>query len=122
MPIMVLVMVPIGFLQNVNWMYPLAFAAGVTNAIVNVMIQTIMQSTVPSEDRGKVFGILSTVSGGLTPLAMASSGIIAGIAGVRPTIVAAFSILALAALPLLIDRHFKEFINTDITTAPVPFR
>lgn len=112
--LMVCVMVPIAFIGNVNWLYPLAFIAGISNAIVNVMVQTIMQSTVPAHSRGKVFGILSTFSGGLQPFAMAASGLIAGFAGIRPTMAVAFSMLVLAALPLLADKHFKSFINTDI--------
>jgi MFS family permease len=112
--IMVCVTVPIALIYDVNWLYPLAFIAGVTNAIVNVMIQTILQSTVPAHTRGKVFGILSTVTGGLQPISLAISGVIAGIAGIRPTMAATFSILVLAALPMLLDRNIKAFINTDI--------
>lgn len=112
---MVLAMIPIGFIYNVWWLFPLAFAAGVCNAIVNMTIQTIMQATTPAESRGKVFGILGTVSGALMPLAMAVSGVVAQFAGVRPTIVVSFVLLAVSVLPLLLDRHFKEFINTDIS-------
>lgn len=108
------VVVPIGFIMNVIWLYPLAFVAGISNAIVNVMVQTITQATVPQEKRGKVFGILGTVSGALMPLAMATSGIVAGFAGVRPTIVGAFVMVFIGSLPLLFSRHFREFINTDI--------
>lgn len=113
---MVCVMVPIAIIGNVNWLYPLAFIAGINNAIVNVMVQTIMQSTVPAEHRGKVFGILGMVSGGLQPIAMAVSGVIGGTFGIRPTIITTFSLLVVAAMPMLFDRHFKAFINTDIET------
>lgn len=115
--VMVCAMVPVGLVRNVAWLFPLAFVSGVTNAIVNVMLQTIMQVTVPAENRGKVFGILGTVMGGLQPIAMAISGAIAQVAGLRPTIVASFAVMVLAALPLLLDRHFKQFINTDTAAA-----
>lgn len=112
--LMVCATVPIAMIVNVNWLYPLAFIAGVSNAIVNVMVQTIMQSTVPAHSRGKVFGILSMFSGGLQPIAMAVSGVIAGLAGIRPTMTVAFAVLVLAVLPLLVNKNFKAFINTDI--------
>lgn len=112
--LMVCVTVPIALIGNVNWLYPLAFIAGISNAIVNMMVQTIMQSTVPAHTRGKVFGLLGTVSGGLQPIAMAVSGVIAGFAGIRPTMTVAFAVLVLAALPLVVDKNFKVFINSDI--------
>lgn len=110
---MVCATVPIGLIYSVNWMFGMAFIAGIANSIVNVMIQTIMQSTVPAHTRGKVFGIMGAVMGGLQPLSMAISGVIASALGVRVTMVAAFAILVIAALPLISDKHFKEFINTD---------
>ena len=110
--------VPIGLILDVNWLYPLAFLAGTANAFVNVMVQTIIQSAVAARNRGKVFGILATVTGGLQPLSMALSGAIAGIAGIRPAITAAFSLLVVAALPLLIDKNFKAFIDSDADEAP----
>jgi len=114
---MVLCMAPIGLIFNVYWLLPLTFVAGVSNAIVNMMIQTIMQATVPSENRGKVFGILGTVSGALMPLAMAASGVAAALFGLRPTIVFSFGVLVFSALPLILDRNFRTFINTDIAAA-----
>jgi hypothetical protein len=111
--VMACTFVPFGFLQNVIWMYPLAFAGGVTNAVVNMLLQTITQATVPAENRGRVFGILGTLVGGLQPLAMFASGYVAYYLGVQATILASFSALVLVVLPLLFDRGFKAFINRD---------
>jgi MFS transporter, DHA3 family, macrolide efflux protein len=110
-------MIPMGMLKNVVWMFPLAFITGLTNAVINVMLQTIMQVTIPAANRGKVFGILGTVMGGLQPIAMAISGVVAQFVGVRPTIVGAFILMTASVVPMLLDRHFKEFISTD-TNAP----
>ena len=105
------------------WMFPLAIISGITNAIVNTMLQTIMQTTVPRAYRGKVFGVLSTVMQSLQPIAMAISGIVASIVGLRPTIICAFSLLVFASLPVLLSRSMKSFINTDVkqeeASAPV---
>jgi MFS family permease len=115
---MVLAMVPVGILRTAAWLFPLAFVAGICNAVVNMMIQTILQATVPAENRGKVFGIADTISSALMPLAMAASGLIASVAGLRPTIVCSFAVLVFAALPLLMSKNVKTFINTDTAFAP----
>lgn len=115
--LMALCTVPIGFIYNVNWLFPLAAVTGVFNAVINMMIQTVLQVTVPAENRGKVFGIVGTISGALMPLAMAISGGVSQLAGTRPTIVGSFAAFVLVSLPLLVDRHFKEFINTDIMSS-----
>lgn len=119
MMLMVFSMVPVGIIKNVYWLFPLAFVSGITNAIVNVMLQTILQTTVAPENRGKVFGILGTVMGGLQPIAMAVSGVFGQLAGIRPAVTVCFSLLVLAALPLLFDRHFKAYINTDAAVGAV---
>ncbi len=111
--VMVLAMAPIGLIRTVQWLLPLAFVAGLTNAVVNVLLQTIMQTTVAAENRGKVFGILGTVMGSLQPVAMAVSGVLALHLGIRPTMTVAFLLLVVAALPMLFDRHFKAFLNTN---------
>lgn len=116
--IMVCAFAPIGFLRSVVWMFPLAFIAGVTNAIVNMMFQTIIQSTVPSGSRGKVFGVLGTVMQSLQPIAMAVSGIIASVFGLRPTIICSFLLLVCISIPLPFSRNVKEFMNTDAVQEP----
>jgi MFS transporter, DHA3 family, macrolide efflux protein len=120
MMVMVFSMVPVGIIKNVYWLFPFAFLSGITNAIVNVMLQTILQTTVAAENRGKVFGILGTVMGGLQPIAMAVSGVFGLLVGIRPAITISFSLLVLAALPLLFDKHFKAYINTDTTADALP--
>jgi DHA3 family macrolide efflux protein-like MFS transporter len=110
--------IPFGIVSNVVWLFPLAFVVGVCNAIIGVVLQTVMQATIPRENRGKVFGILGTVSGALWPLGMASSGVIASLVGVRPTFVSACCMLLVSSLPILFSRHFREFMNTDIVAAP----
>jgi MFS family permease len=110
--------IPFGIVSNVVWLFPVAFIVGACNSVIGVVLQTVMQATIPQENRGKVFGILGTVSGALWPLGMASSGVIASFAGVRPTFVGACCMLLVASLPILFSRHFREFMNTDIAAAP----
>lgn len=51
-------------------------ALGLLSGFVNINIHTILQLTTPSPIRGRVFGILHTLSNGISPLAMGLTGII----------------------------------------------
>jgi MFS family permease len=50
--------------------------AGYFNAIINVLISSVIQLGVPQELRGKVFGLLETLTQGLTPIGMAVGGVL----------------------------------------------
>lgn len=49
---------------------------GVSAAITNIKLSTIMQIIVPDEVRGRVFALMNTMVLGLTPLSLALSGLI----------------------------------------------
>lgn len=55
----------------------LLFLTGILNGYININLATVLQMTTPSEIRGRVFGLLVTLSAGLTPIAMGISGILA---------------------------------------------
>ena len=59
----------------------LAFIAGNTTGFVSVHIMTILQVSTPGEIRGRVFGLLATISGCITPLGMGLGGVIASVTG-----------------------------------------
>ncbi len=50
---------------------------GMFSGIINVYILTILQITTPGEIRGRVFGLLQTIAGGLMPLGMGLAGVVA---------------------------------------------
>ncbi|MTI47455.1 MAG: MFS transporter [Firmicutes bacterium] len=53
------------------------FMFGVFNALLNVPLTTTFQKKIPDEYRGRFFGILGTVSQGITPLGLLVIGFIA---------------------------------------------
>jgi hypothetical protein len=55
----------------------LALLGGLTGGFVTVNITTILQITTPGEIRGRIFGLLGTISGSLTPIAMGLAGVVA---------------------------------------------
>jgi len=50
------------------------FLGGLAMGVVNIYLVTMLQSSVPSELRGRVLGLLGTLGGGLMPIGMALSG------------------------------------------------
>ncbi len=67
----------LGFMPRPIFVVILAIIAGFMGGYITVNITTVLQLSTPSEIRGRVFGLLGMVAGGLTPIAMGLSGIIA---------------------------------------------
>jgi len=95
-------------------MLVLSFVAGTTNAILNVLFSSILQLTVPQDKRGRVFGLLDTLSQGLTPLSYAVGGILAGFIPLRPFISACFVITLFSFVPMAFMPDIIRFVNVDI--------
>jgi DHA3 family macrolide efflux protein-like MFS transporter len=95
------------------------FAIGIMNGIFNVNVTTILQITTPSGIRGRVFGLLSTLANGLSPIAMALSGVIADLVNQNvPVIyVTCGAITATLSIPLALNREFRDFLGF---TSPEP--
>ncbi len=96
---------------NLPLMITLVFLGGVGNSILNIMIQTITQLTIPQNMRGKVFGLLGTLSHSLTPLAMAAGGILGEFFPIPLVISVSFTIIFFAMVPMLFSRDFRDFIE-----------
>jgi MFS family permease len=52
-------------------------SVGITLGVANILIMAYIQSVVPDEMRGRVFGFMMTLSGGLQPLAFGVFGLVA---------------------------------------------
>jgi len=72
------------------------FALGLTNAILNTAYSTLLQTTVPSDMRGRTFATFSTVMNLTTPVSLAATGAAAAIAG--PVVLITASGLGLMAV------------------------
>ena len=84
---------------------------GMTIGIINVIAITILQITIPSEIRGRVFGLLITLSSGLNPIAMGLSGIIADLTNHNIPLIytTCGGLLVLLSLWLLMNQKVHEF-------------
>lgn len=87
-------------------------ATGVLNGFLNINIATIVQLTTPTEIRGRVFSLLSMVTGGLAPLAMGLSGIVADLVdqNVPLIYIVCGGITAVLSLAVSFSRPFRDFL------------
>jgi MFS family permease len=98
---------------DVPLMLVLGAVFGFFNAILNSLIMAVLQMTTPQDMRGKVFGLLGTVSGGLTPLAMALGGVLAEFISIRVLISASFVFTFLSFMPLALSASVRRYVNFD---------
>jgi MFS family permease len=91
----------------------IGFLIGFLNGTVNINIITILQITTPSEIRGRVFGVLGTIAGGLMPIGIALAGVIADLAhhNIPAIFIASGGITALCTLIVSISRDFRDFLS-----------
>jgi MFS transporter, DHA3 family, macrolide efflux protein len=106
-------MIPVGLVRNVYLMFPFALIIGMAVAIMTILMYTLLQISVAPENRGKVFGIMSTVFEGLNPVSQSASGFVSEIFGVRPTIVGAFICAAGVLGFAFFNKPFKVFLNSE---------
>ncbi len=96
-------------------MLVLVFIGGFFNAIVNVLLQTIMQLQIEQRMRGKVMGLLEMLTGGLTPVSMAVGGVLGEFLPIKWVISAAFVVSGLIVLPQLWSNEIRDFMHFEAT-------
>jgi DHA3 family macrolide efflux protein-like MFS transporter len=103
----------LGLISARFWALVMMLFIGIMNGIFNVNVTTILQISTPSAIRGRVFGLLSTLANGLSPIAMALSGVIADLVNQNvPVIyVTCGAITATLSIPLALNREFREFLG-----------
>ena len=85
---------------------------GMAAGIVSVLITSVIQLSTPTEIRGRVFGLLGTLSAGLTPISLGLAGVIADALDRNiPLIYIASGLCLLALMPVLIfDKSFHSLM------------
>ena len=94
----------------------LIFIAGFANGLCNVFINATMQMAVPAHMRGKVFAMLSTLLGGIAPIAMALSGVLGDVLPIKMVISGSFILNIVLSMFFMLLPSFKRFINYDPAT------
>jgi len=100
----------------------LAFLGGATGGFVTVNMTTILQITTPGEIRGRVFGLLGTLSGSLAPIAMGLAGVVADLVGQNIPLIylSCGAIMAVLSLAVLLNRHVRDFLACELEDEPPP--
>jgi DHA3 family macrolide efflux protein-like MFS transporter len=106
-----MIMLPVSL--HFSIMAALVFVTGFVNAILNTFINTVMQLTTPQDKRGKVFGLLASVAGGLMPVAYAVGGVLAEFISIRLLISASFIVVLGCYLPMFLSISFRRYIRFD---------
>jgi MFS family permease len=106
----------LGLVSTTHAALVLMFVTGLLNGYLNINIATIIQVTTPSEIRGRVFGVMGTVSGGLAPLAMGLAGVVADMLNHNiPVIYVACGLTtALMGVLLSMSRDFRNFLAYEV--------
>lgn len=99
-------------------MFGLMVVFGAANAVINSFIGASTQAAVPGDMRGKVFSLIGTVAGGLTPIAYAAGGGLAEIVPVRILIAGAFALTLVVFAFIGISAPTRRLVafNTDADT------
>jgi DHA3 family macrolide efflux protein-like MFS transporter len=93
----------------------IAAVGGLTEAFVMVHITTLVQIATPTLMRGRVFGLLGSLSGSLAPIAMGLSGMVADLLNQNIPLIylGCGTAMVVLSLGLITRRSFREFLSQD---------
>ncbi|HID38346.1 MAG TPA: MFS transporter [Calditrichaeota bacterium] len=111
-----MIMQGVGYCLLALFPYPFAamaiiFIGGIFNGFIVINITTILQLTTPSNIRGRVFGVLTTISGSIAPLGMGVSGLVAELIGIPLVYMGSGVMTVLITFMLSGNRLFRKFIS-----------
>jgi MFS family permease len=88
---------------------------GAFHGFFNINIHTLLQIVIPSEIRGRVFGLLITLTGGLTPISMGLSGVIADLVNQNIPLICAVSGIITLCLTIItsFSKNFRDFLRSE---------
>ena len=93
---------------------------GLLSGFVLVNITTLLQLTTSSEVRGRIFGLLGTIAGALSPLAMGLAGVIADLTGQNVPLIYIVCGLTAALLALIVsgNQGFRNYLAYEQDKMP----
>ncbi len=111
--VMSVIFMSIGLATDPKTALVLFVLLGLTNGMVNINIATVIQLTTPSEIRGRVMGLLGTLGGGLTPIAMGLAGVVADLVdqNIPLIIIVCGASATVLSIVLALRRPYREFLS-----------
>ena len=106
------ILIGLGFARHSLVALVLMFSLGTTISFVSIVAITVLQIVTPSQMRGRVFGLLGTLTQALSPIAIGLSGLIADWTDQNISLIYIFcgSLSLLMALSLSLNREIHEFL------------
>ncbi len=103
----------LGIMNNVIFASVLLFLGGLWAGFIQVNIRTILQLRTESSIRGRVFGVVGTLAGALTPVAMAFSGVIADLTNKNIPLIYSSSgiIMILITIVVWFSKDIRKFLT-----------
>jgi MFS transporter, DHA3 family, macrolide efflux protein len=110
----------LGFLTQPYIVLGVIFLVGLLAGIFMVKATTVLQLASSSEIRGRVFGLLATLTSGLAPLGMGIAGIIADLANKNiPAIYATCGVLVfLLSIAMALSKEARDFLTICVNPHP----
>jgi MFS transporter, DHA3 family, macrolide efflux protein len=107
----------VGFITQPFTVLGIVTVIGLTAGIFIVKTTTVIQLAASSEIRGRVFGLLGTLTSGLAPIGMGIAGVIADMANKNiPIIYATCGLMVLAmSIGLAMSKEARTFLALDVT-------
>lgn len=93
-----------GVASAASWM----FIAGGSNSVTNVILLTVIQTTIPRHLMGRIMGLLMFASFGTYPISVALGGVLTSRFGPQPLFPLSALVLGLAILSGLMQRELRE--------------
>ncbi|GBD92363.1 putative bacilysin exporter BacE [bacterium BMS3Abin04] len=103
----------LGFTSSLVFGGILLFLGGLWSGFIQIHIRTVLQLRTESRIRGRVFGFIGMLSGSLTPLAMAFSGIIADVTGKNIPLIYGTSGLIMLIITIFVwfNQDIRKFLT-----------
>lgn len=108
----------LAFILHIAFVMVAFIYAGAVMGFFGIIHQAVLQGVTPKNFRGRVFSLVGTISGGLMPIGMGLSGIIADLLDKNIPIIFAFSgvTVFITSIFLFFNKHSIKFFAFD---APV---
>lgn len=115
-------LVTLSYMGIVSFYFVLMFSFGVAMIFVNTPIGVMMQKQIAEEYRGRVFGLLETMSMSLMPLAMVLFGFLFDIVPAQYVLLASSSIMLAAVIYMLRPTVMKQAhpdLEVEMVSEPI---
>ncbi len=98
----------------------LAFMGGCAGGYFSILLTTLLQITTPSQIRGRVFGLLSTIAGSLAPIAMGLTGVVADLTdhNIPLIYVSCGVIMGVLSILVSLNRKFRNYLAFEQESTP----